>query len=110
MPLVKVEDLNALIDNKQFFDQPIKNKEEACEKCVEMSINNNYTTGHLLEYLYHKKYYNLIGIDLSRQTNASIPEQINFVGKLEEDDGGLKSRKKNYSKPFFRFINCERII
>ena len=51
MPLVKVEDLNTLIDNKQFFDQPIKNKEEACEKCVEMSINNNYTTGHLLEYL-----------------------------------------------------------
>ena len=29
----------------------------------------------------------LIGIDLSRQTNTSIPQQINFVGKLEEDDG-----------------------
>ena len=29
----------------------------------------------------------LIGIDLSRQTNTSIPQQIYFVGKLEEDDG-----------------------
>ena len=28
-----------------------------------------------------------IGIDLSRQTNMSISQQINFVGKLEEDDG-----------------------
>ena len=31
--------------------------------------------------------YELIGIDLSGQTNASIPQQINFIGKLEADDG-----------------------
>ena len=32
--------------------------------------------------------YKLIcGIDLSRQTNTSIPQQINFVVKLEEDNG-----------------------
>ena len=28
-------------------------------------------------------------MDLSRQTNTSIPQQINFVGKLEEDDGAV---------------------
>ena len=28
-----------------------------------------------------------MGIDLSRQTNKSIPQQTNFMGKLEEDDG-----------------------
>ena len=28
-----------------------------------------------------------IGIDLSGQTNTSIPQQINFTGKLEEDHG-----------------------
>ena len=27
----------------------------------------------------------IIGIDLSRKTNSSIPQQINFVRKLEED-------------------------
>ena len=26
-------------------------------------------------------------MDLSKQTNTSIPQQINFTGKLEEDDG-----------------------
>ena len=37
--------------------------------------------------MYHQKYYKLIDIDLSRQTNTSIPQQINFTGKLDEDDG-----------------------
>ena len=52
-----------------------------------MSRNNDYTTGNKLDYLYHQNYYKLIDIDLSRQTNANIPEQINFTGKLEKDDG-----------------------
>ena len=38
-----------------------------------MSRNDDYTTGNLLDYLHHKKYYKLIGIDLSIQTNTSIP-------------------------------------
>ena len=52
-----------------------------------MSRNNDYTTKNLLDYLYHQNYYKLIGIDLSRQTNTSIPQQINFRGKSEEYDG-----------------------
>ena len=41
----------------------------------------------------------VIGIDLSKQTNTSIPQQINCVGKLTEDDVQqcfllLKSSKK----------------
>ena len=41
----------------------------------------------MLDFFYHENYYKLIGIDLSRQANTSIPQQINFVGKLEQDDG-----------------------
>ena len=52
-----------------------------------MSRNNVYTTVNLLDYLYHQKYYKVIGIDLSRQTNTIISQQINFTKKLEEDDG-----------------------
>ena len=87
MPLVEIKDFNTLIDNKSFFNQPVKNKKKVYEKLTEMSRNDNYTTGNLLDYLYHQKYYKLIGTDLSRQTNTSIPQQINFVEKLEEDDG-----------------------
>ena len=52
-----------------------------------MSRNDNYTTENLLDFSYHQNYYKLISIDLSRQTNTSISQQINFVGKLEKDDG-----------------------
>ena len=37
----------------------------------------------------HQKYYRLIGTDLSRQINTIITQQINFVGKLEEDGGAV---------------------
>ena len=47
-----------------------------------MSRNNSYTAGNLLDYLYDQKYYKLIGIDLSGQTNTVIPQEIDFVGKL----------------------------
>ena len=73
MPLVEIKDFKELIENKLFFDQPPKNKQEAYEKLVEISGNNDYTTGNFLDYLYHQKYYNIIGIDLSRQANTSIP-------------------------------------
>ena len=84
--LVEIKDFNELINNKLFFDQSVKNKQEVYEKPIEISRNYDYATGNLLDYFYHQNCYKLIGIDLSRQTNASIPQQINFVGKLEEDD------------------------
>ena len=31
----------------------------------------------------------LIGIDFFRQTNRNIYEEINFSGKLEEEDGAV---------------------
>ena len=81
MPLVEIKDFNALINNKPFFDQPVKNKQKVYEKLVEMSRNNDYTAGNLLDYLYHQICYKLIGINLSRKKNTSIPQQINFPGK-----------------------------
>ena len=80
--LVEIKDFNALIDNKSFFDQAFK--KQAYEKLVKMSGNGDCTIGNLLDYLYHQNYYKLIGKDLSRQTSTTIPQQINFAGKIEE--------------------------
>ena len=41
-----------------------------------MSINDEYATGNLLDYFYHQKCYKLFHMDISRQTNMSIPQQI----------------------------------
>ena len=60
----------------------VKNKEEAYEKNIEMSNNNDCTTGNLLDFAYFKKHYKLIAIDLSKQTKSKDPQQINFIGKL----------------------------
>ena len=65
-----------------------------------MSRNNGYTKRNLLGYMYHHKYHKRIGIDLPRQTNTSVPQQIDFVRKLEEDDSGamlLVSEKQQKS-------------
>ena len=71
---MEIKDLNALIDNTPFFNQPIKNKQEAYENLVKISINDDYTTGNLLDYLHYQKYHKLIGIDVSRQENTNIPQ------------------------------------
>ena len=48
-PNVRTKDFNALIDGKSFFDLPVKN-EEAYEKIIDMSNNNDYTSGNLLDF------------------------------------------------------------
>ena len=79
MPFLEIKYFHALIDNKPFFDQSVKSKQEAYEKIIEMSKNNDYTIWNLLDFMYHQNYYKLIGIDLSRQTNTNIPQQINLT-------------------------------
>ena len=67
LPKVMVKDYNVIIDKLAFFDLPIKTEEEAYEKTIDISRNNEYTTGNLLDYHYFKKHYKLIAIDLSKQ-------------------------------------------
>ena len=88
LPKVMVKDYNVIIDKLAFFDLPIKTEEEAYEKIIDISRNNEYTIGNLLDYDYFKKYYKLIAIDLSKQQvlqeNQDFIQRINFIGKLEE--------------------------
>ena len=86
LPNVEIKDSNVLIDGKNFFDLAAKN--EAYENIIEMSNNNDYTTGNLLDFAYFKENYRLIAIDLSKQTKLKDPQQINFIGKLENQDHG----------------------
>ena len=70
MLLVEIKDFKALIGNKPFFHQCIKDKQEKHEKLIKMTRNDDYTNGNLLVYLYRKNYYKLIAIDLSRQKKS----------------------------------------
>ena len=55
VPKIEIKNFNVLIDGKQFFEIPIKNKEEAYETFIEMSRKNDYTTGNLLDYVFFFK-------------------------------------------------------
>ena len=88
LPRIMVKDFNVIIDKLAFFDLPIKTEEEAYEKIIDISRNNEYTMGNLLGYDYFKKHYKLIAIDLSKQQvlqeNEDLIQQINFIGRLTE--------------------------
>ena len=64
------------------LDLPVKNEEEAHKKIIDMSNNNDYTTGKLLDFGYFKENYKLIAIDLSKQTKLKDTQQISFIGRL----------------------------
>ena len=87
LPRVMVKDFNVIIEKLAFFDLPIKTEEETYEKIIDISRNNEYTTGNLFDYDYFKKHYKLIAIDLSKQQvlqeNEDLIQQISFIGRLE---------------------------
>ena len=106
LPKVMVKDFNVIIDKLSFFDLPIKTEEEEYEKIIDISRNNEYTTGNLLDYDYFKIYYKLIAIDLSKQQvlqeNEDLIQKINFFGRLKDAANvSIIIEKKNI--PFWNF-------
>ena len=101
-----VKDFNVIINKFAFFDLPIKAEEKSYEKIIDISRNNEYTTGNLLDYDYFKKYYKLIAFDLSKQQvlqeNEDLIQQINFIGRLEAAANVfiIIEKKKEFSQNF----------
>ena len=55
VPNVKINNFHVLIDGKRFFGLPVKNEEEVYKKIIDMSNNNHFTIGNLLDFGYFKK-------------------------------------------------------
>ena len=115
LPRVMIKDFNVIIDKVAFFDLPIKNEEETYERIIDISRNNEYTTGNLLDYDYFKKYYKSIAIDLSKQQvlqeNEDLIQKINFIGRLEEAANVfiIVEKKRTYHFRVFSKL-CECIV
>ena len=58
LPRALVKYFNVIIDKLAFFDLPIKTEEEAYQKIIDISRNNEYTTDNSLDYDYFKNIIN----------------------------------------------------
>ena len=91
LPTKEIKDYNVIIDEKKFFDQPIKNDFKAYNNIRKIATGqgDDYTTGCLLDYNYFKEHYKLIAIHLSKQKKLDVDpktiQQINFTGNIEKD-------------------------
>ena len=78
-----------MIDEKNFFDQTVKNNKIMFENIrkIATSQGDDYTTGCLLDYIYFKNYYKMIAVDLSKQqaldADPKAIQQINFTANLD---------------------------
>ena len=85
-PKVEIKEYNFIIDERNFFDQPIKNNKITYDKISKIATGqgDDYTTGCLLD-----QHYKLIAIGLSKQqkldADTKAIQQINFTGNLERD-------------------------
>ena len=91
LPQVQITYYKLVHDEKNFFNQPIKNDKITYDNIQKISTGqrDNYTTECLLHYSYFKEHYKVIATDLSKQqkldTDPKAKQQINFTGKLEQD-------------------------
>ena len=113
VPKVEIKDFNVSIDGKPFFEIPAKNKEEAYEAIIEITKNNNYTTGYLLDYEYFKDHYKLTAIDLSKQIeleNPDLKQQINSIGRREENNATMFFIIENKEETTFDFSQNSLVV
>ena len=89
LPKVDIKDYNVMIDDRNFFDQPINSMNKTYENIRKIATGkgDDYTTGCLLDYSYFKENYKMIAIDLSKQqaldADPRAIQQINFTANLD---------------------------
>ena len=91
IPNVEIKDYNVMIDGQNFFHQSVKNDlrtQNNIQKIITGHVDG-YTTVCLLDYLYYKKHYATITINLSTQkavdTDPKTLQQINFTENRDRD-------------------------
>ena len=63
-----------MINGQNLFDQPGKSNLKTYDNILKIVTGqgNHYTTGYLLDYLYFKKHYKMIAINLSKQQGLDV--------------------------------------
>ena len=87
-PIVDITNYNVLIDGRNFYNQLISDQIRKYDEIrkIRTGFGDDCTTGCLLGYQYFKDHYQLIAVDLSKQTELDADpratQQIEFYGML----------------------------
>ena len=84
-PTAEIKDYNVIIDGEPFYEILIKNKEETYKAITELIRNDLLRTGNEMKMNYFCEHYKLIAIDLSKQKSDLKNQQINVIGRLEQN-------------------------
>ena len=91
LPRIDLEKYNFIIDERNFYDNPIESDIEKYRELKKVMIGKgeDYTTGSLLDINYFDKHYKLIAVDLSKQKELDADpraiQQIEFKYILQAD-------------------------
>ena len=83
-PTLEIKDYNVIIAEEPFYEIPIKKKETY--KAITALIRNYLLrTGNEFDFHYFSENYKLIVIDLNKQKSDFKNQQIDFIGRLEQN-------------------------
>ena len=87
----EIKDYNVIIDGRYLFDQPTKNDSKRYDNIrkIVIDLENDCTTGCLLDYIYFKEHYKVIAINLIKQkkldADSKAIQHLNFTGNVENN-------------------------
>ena len=89
LPRIDLQKYNAIIDGRNFYDNPIESDIEKYRELKKEMIGKgeDYTTGYLLDCDHFNKHYELVAVDLSKQKELDADpraiQQTEFKYMLE---------------------------
>ena len=89
LPRIDLNKYNVIIGGRNFYDSPIEIDIEKYRELKKIMIGKgeDYTAASLLDYVYFKKHYKLVAVDLSKQkeldSDLRAIQQIEFKYMLE---------------------------
>ena len=116
LPRISLNKYNAIIDGRNFYDNPIESDIEKYRELKKVMIGKgeDYTTGSLLDLNYFDKHYKLVAVDLSKQKELDADpraiQQIQFKYMLETNSTiywilkNLKKLYQNFTKEPLKYI------
>ena len=114
LPRVNVKNYNVLIDDRNFYDQPINDQIKKHDEMRKTATGqgDDYTTGYFLDYQYFKDHHQLIVVDLSKQKESDVDsravQKFEFHGMLKTNSQVCTVLEKSKETMLLYICRCNK--